>query len=190
MSLYLNRCNNDFILKFDLRPSFESNVAAYFELDLLNNNHDFRKKKNIMNRKAFFEKVGFGAVAVFIPACIAGVATSCSSDSNGGNSIATPPTNIDFSLDISTGSLSTNGGYLVTNGIVVARTLAGGFLAVSASCPHEGTNVKYNSSGNDFYCPNHNAHFTNTGVVTQGPATSNLKEYKTTLTYTTLRIFS
>jgi cytochrome b6-f complex iron-sulfur subunit len=156
---------------------------------LLNINNDFTKKK-IMNRKAFFEKVGFGAVAVFIPACIAGVATSCSSDSNGGNSVAVPPANIDFSLDTSTGSLAANGGYLVTNGIVVARTLAGGFLAVSASCPHEGTNVKYNSSGNDFYCPNHNAHFTNTGVVTQGPATSNLKEYKTTLTGTTLRVFS
>ena len=44
MSLYLNLCNNDFILKFDLRPSFVSNAARYFELDLLNNNHDFRKK--------------------------------------------------------------------------------------------------------------------------------------------------
>lgn len=142
-----------------------------------------------MNRKQFFEKVGFGAVAVIIPACIAGVATSCTSDSVSGSSVVTPPTNVDFNLDISTGSLATNGGYLVTNGIVVARTLTGDFLAVSASCPHEGTNVKYNSSGNDFFCPNHNAKFTDKGVVTQGPATSNLKEYKTTLTGSTLRVF-
>jgi cytochrome b6-f complex iron-sulfur subunit len=148
------------------------------------------KNNCIMNRKEFFEKVGFGAAAVLIPACIAGVATSCSSDSSGGNSVVTPPANVDFSLDISTGSLAANGGYLVTNGIVVARTLAGGFLAVSASCPHEGTNVKYNSSGNDFYCPNHNAKFTDKGVVTQGPAKSNLQEYKTTVTGSTLRVFS
>lgn len=143
-----------------------------------------------MNRKDFFERVGFGVVAVLIPTCIAGIASSCSSDSISGNSVVTPPTSVDFSLDVSTGSLATNGGYLVTNGIVVARTLAGSFLAVSASCPHEGTNVKYNSPGNDFYCPNHNAHFTDKGVVTQGPAKSNLKEYKTTLTDSTLRVFS
>ena len=143
-----------------------------------------------MNRKEFFEKVGFGVATVFIPACIAGTAVSCSNDSSGGSSVVPPPANVDFSLDISTGSLAANGGYLVTNGIVVARTLAGGFLAVSASCPHEGTNVKYNSSGNDFFCPNHNAKFTDKGVVTQGPATSNLKEYKTALTGTTLRVFS
>jgi hypothetical protein len=47
MSLYLNLCNNDFILKFGLRPSFISNVATYFELDLLNNNRDFRKNNFI-----------------------------------------------------------------------------------------------------------------------------------------------
>jgi hypothetical protein len=45
MSLYLNLCNNDFILKFDLRPSFVSNATLYFELYLLNNNHDFTPKK-------------------------------------------------------------------------------------------------------------------------------------------------
>jgi cytochrome b6-f complex iron-sulfur subunit len=143
-----------------------------------------------MNRKEFFEKVGFGAVAVFIPACIAGVATSCSSDSNSGDSVVVPPAGVDFNLDTSTGSLAKNGGYLVTNGIVVARTLVGDFLAVSASCPHSGTNVKYNSSGNDFFCPNHNAKFTDKGVVTQGPARTNLTEYKTTLTGITLRVFS
>jgi hypothetical protein len=44
MSQYLNLCSNDFILKFDLRPCFVSNTAGYFELDLLSNNHDFRKK--------------------------------------------------------------------------------------------------------------------------------------------------
>lgn len=147
-----------------------------------------------MNRKEFFSRVGFGAAAVLIPACIAGVATSCSSDgssdSGGSSAIVTPPTGVDFNLDISTGALATNGGYLVTKQIVVARTLAGDFLAVSASCPHEGTNVKFSSSGNNFICPNHNSQFTNKGVVTQGPATANLKEYNTALTGNTLRVFS
>lgn len=147
-----------------------------------------------MNRKEFFARVGFGAAAVLIPACIAGVATSCSSDgssdSGGSTPLLPPPTGIDFNLDISTGALAANGGYLVTKGLVIARTLAGDFLAVSASCTHEGTNVKYSSSGNNFVCPNHNSQFTNKGVVTQGPATANLKEYNTALTGNTLRVFS
>jgi cytochrome b6-f complex iron-sulfur subunit len=147
-----------------------------------------------MNRKEFFSRVGFGAAAVLIPACITGVATSCSSDSTsdsgGSTPVVPPPTGVDFNLDISTGALATNGGYLVTKQIVVARTLVGDFLAVSASCPHEGTNVKFSSSGNNFVCPNHNSQFSNKGVVTQGPATANLKEYNTALTGNTLRVFS
>jgi cytochrome b6-f complex iron-sulfur subunit len=148
-----------------------------------------------MNRKEFFARVGFGAAAVLVPACISGVVSSCSSDSSDGGSSSSPvvppaPTGVDFTLDVSTGALATNGGYLVTKSIVVARTLAGEFLAVSASCPHEGTFVKFSSTTNNFVCPNHNSQFSDKGVVTQGPAKSDLKQYKTTLTGTTLRVFS
>jgi len=86
--------------------------------------------------------------------------------------------------------LATNGGFLVHNGIVVARTTTGSFIAVSASCTHQGTNVNYNASGNNFICPNHGAQFSSTGAVTRGPASSNLATYNTTLTGTTLRVYS
>jgi cytochrome b6-f complex iron-sulfur subunit len=141
-----------------------------------------------MNRKEFFARVGFGAAAVLVPACIGGIATSCSGDSSSGGDPA--PTGVDFVVDVSTGSLATNGGFLVTKGIVVARTLAGDFLAVSASCTHEGTNVNYSASGNKFVCPNHGAQFSSTGVVTVGPATRNLTQYNTTLNGNSLRVFS
>lgn len=141
-----------------------------------------------MNRKEFFARVGFGAAAVLVPACIAGIATSCSTDKEG--TVTPAPSNIDFNIDISTGSLATNGGFLVQNGIVVARTTSGTFLAVSASCTHQGTNVNYVSAANNFYCPNHGAQFSSTGVVTKGPANSNLTQYKTALTGNTLRVYS
>jgi len=141
-----------------------------------------------MTRKEFFASVGFGAAAVLIPACIGGLASSCSSDDNGHTTPA--PTNVNFTLDISTGALATNGGYLTTNGIVVARTNSGEFLAVSASCTHQGTNVKYQASANNFHCPNHGASFSSNGTVTQGPATSNLTRYNTTLTGNSLRVYS
>ena len=139
-----------------------------------------------MNRKEFFARVGFGAAAVLVPTCIAGLATSCSSE----GTPSTAPSTVDFTLDVSTGNLATKGGFLVSKGIVVARTLAGDFIAVSAACTHQGTNVNYAPNGNKFVCPNHGAEFSSTGAVTQGPANSNLTSYKTTLTGNSLRIYS
>lgn len=146
-----------------------------------------------MTRKEFFSRVGFGAATVLLPACIAGMAVSCSSDdTNSDSSGTTPPTpsaSSNFTVDISMGTLAKNGGFLVTQGIIIARTNAGDFLAVSAACPHEGVIVNYDEAGNKFVCPRHNSQFTSKGVVTIGPAASNLKEYKTSLAGTALTVF-
>lgn len=141
-----------------------------------------------MTRKDFFARVGFGAATLLVPACIAGISNSCSSDSEGAP--GTAPTNVDFTLDISTGALATNGGFLVHGGVIVARTNTGEFLAVSAACTHQGTNVNYSASGNKFICPNHGAQFNSTGAVIQGPATANLTQYNTQLTGNSLHVFS
>ena len=139
-----------------------------------------------MTRKDFFARVGFGAAAVLIPACIGGMVTSCEKE----ESATGAPTNVDFTLDITSGTLASNGGHLVHLGVLVARTLTGTFIAVSAGCTHQGTTVNYVSNGNNFICPNHNAQFSSTGVVTRGPASSNLTQYNTALTGNSLRVFS
>lgn len=140
-----------------------------------------------MTRKEFFTKVGYGAALVLVPSCIGGLASGCSKS----DTLATvPPANINFTLDISTGSLATNGGFLVNNGVVVARTTTGEFIAVSSSCTHQGTPVNYVASSANFVCPNHNARFDNSGNVVQGPATTNLTKYNTLLTGTMLKVFS
>lgn len=135
-----------------------------------------------MNRKEFLSKVGFGVAAVMIPACITGLSGCKKTDSG--------PTNVDFTIDISTGALSANGGYVVKNGVIVARTNSGTFLAVAAACTHEGSTINFNASGNKFVCPNHGAQFNSNGSVTKGPANTNLKQYNTSLSGTSLRIFS
>jgi cytochrome b6-f complex iron-sulfur subunit len=140
-----------------------------------------------MDRKEFFTRVGFGAAALLIPGCITGLATSCSGDDG---KVTPAPTGVDFALDVSKGALATNGGSQLVNGIVVARANDGSFLAVSAACTHAGTNVNYVASNNSFHCPNHGANFSSSGGVTNGPATSSLTQYKTTLTGTSLRVFS
>lgn len=144
-------------------------------------------KLKIMTRKDFFSKVGFGAALVLVPACIGGLASSCSTD----DASSTPaPSGVDFTVDVSTGALAANGGYLVFKGIVIARTNTGTFLAVSAACTHEGTSVKYVASGNSFHCPNHGANFSNSGQHLNGPGSANLTQYNTTLTGSSLRVYS
>ena len=140
-----------------------------------------------MTRKDFFARVGFGAASVLVPACIAGLATSCSSDEGGSS---TAPTGVDFTLDVSTGSLAVDKGYLVSNKIVVARVNSTTYIAVSAACTHEGTSVNYVGSSNSFLCPNHGATFSNTGTHLSGPGSGNLTQYNVTLTGNSLRVYS
>lgn len=138
-----------------------------------------------MTRKEFIERVGIGASALLLPACLGGL-SSCS----GANAVPAAPTNVDFTLEVSTGALATKGGYLINGGVIVARTLANQFIAVSAACTHEGTNVEFIGSGSYFYCPRHGATYSTSGAVTGGPTSRSLASYKTTLNGTSLRVYS
>jgi cytochrome b6-f complex iron-sulfur subunit len=134
-----------------------------------------------MDRKEFIRLAGGSAGWMLISSCMSG----CS-----GSDVSPAPTNVDFTLDVSTGALATNGGSLNKSGVIVAKTLSGSFIAVSAACTHEGTTIQFQSSNNNFRCPNHGAVFSTSGAVVNGPATKALTQYKTTLTGTSLRVTS
>ena len=138
-----------------------------------------------MDRKEFLSQVGAGAAALLVPACLGGL-SGCSSTP----AVPAPPTNVDFTLDVSSGTLATKGGFLATQGLVVAYTNAGTYIAVSAACTHEGTTVQFIGSSNNFRCPNHGSTFNTTGAVTLGPASKALATYNTALNGTSLRVFS
>lgn len=120
-------------------------------------------------------------------ACAGKGLSSCSSESD------PAPSNVDFTLDLSTSqysALNNVGGSASANGIIIARLSTTEFVALSRACTHEGTSINYRSSQQDFLCPNHGARFSTSGSVLQGPATKSLKKYNTTLTGTSLRVFS
>jgi len=130
-----------------------------------------------MTRKDFLTLVGVGAGALIVSRCLQG----CSG--NGTN--PSPPSNVNLALDLTSPayiSLKTNGNYVYTsNGIIVAKTLAGAYIAVSQYCTHQGVNVVYNSNQNNFVCNAHGSVFNSSGAVANGPANSALKQYTTTL---------
>ena len=154
-----------------------------------------------MERKDFIEKVGLSAASVLIFGCM----QSCSkSDSPApakpvGSTTPTPVKTIDFTINITANpytSLNTAGGFYVdkTNNIIIARTNTNPneFLAVSSLCTHPQVTLEYQASNNRFVCPSppgHGSLFSSTGAVVNGPAASVLKQYKTTLTGNSLRIF-
>jgi cytochrome b6-f complex iron-sulfur subunit len=59
-------------------------------------------------------------------------------------------------------------------GVAAVRTGPGSFIALGMACTHEGTKV--NIQGQIFDCPNHGARFSNSGAVTNGPATQALAQ--------------
>lgn len=99
-----------------------------------------------MERREFLELVGLGAGSMLLLTCLGG----CKKDKT------TPKLNVDFTLDLgqpANATLNNNGGYLVTNKVIVARTLAGAYIAVAAACTHQGSTVAYQASSHRFHCP-------------------------------------
>jgi cytochrome b6-f complex iron-sulfur subunit len=135
-----------------------------------------------ITRKEFLGQIGLGAAALIIPACLG----ACKKNNT------TAPTTItaDFTVNVNSGPLATNGGYIVQSGVIVARTSSGAFLAVAAACTHAGSTIQYSSSSNSFNCPSHGAKFDTTGNVVNGPATTALQKFNTSLSGTILHVYS
>ena len=142
-----------------------------------------------MDRKDFLSAIGITAVSFAAINCI-----GCSKGSgSSGAAGVSGPTNIDFTLDLTASAnaaLLNNGGYLATNGVLVAKTTAGTYIAVQQSCTHESYPLIFQGSSQRFYCNNHGSAFSQAGVVQNSPANKNLTVYNTTLTNTSLRVFS
>lgn len=138
-----------------------------------------------MERKEFLSLAGKGAGGALFLSFL----EACSKS----NPSLTPSGPVDFTLDLTNSqntALNTAGGYIYKNGIIVAQTVNGGYVAVSAACTHQGTYVEYVTTNNSFYCPSHGSDFSTSGSVLRGPANSPLTQYKTALSGTSLHVYS
>jgi cytochrome b6-f complex iron-sulfur subunit len=137
-----------------------------------------------MDRKEFLTAMGIGAVAVVSTYCLGG----CKANEPG----ITGPANVDFTLDLTAAAnsaLKSFGGYVYNSGVIVAHTPSG-YVAVSLQCTHQGNTVYYDGNSNDFICPAHGSKFNTSGGVINGPASSPLTRYNTSLNGDSLRVYS
>jgi len=146
-----------------------------------------------MKRNEFFSAFGISAGMLFIVPMLA----SCGKGALDTSGIIVPNTGggsaVDFTLDLSQttySSLNNNGGSLVVNSIIVAKTVSGSFVALSAICTHQGGSLSYDAGNNRFHCPNHGANFATDGSVLNGPAQTSIKKYNVQLTGSSLRVYA
>ena len=145
-----------------------------------------------MERKEFLALLGSSTASLLVLGCLGGCSKSESDAAAPGGNPGTGTNKVDFTLDLNTPTnapLKTKGNAVVSNKVIVAYSNAGTYLAVAALCTHQNGNLGYDAAGNKFSCPLHGSNFGADGAVINGPATTALKQYKTTLNGTNLRIY-
>jgi len=144
-----------------------------------------------MERKDFLAALGLSAGALVITSCMG----ACGKSDTGTPTptpTPTPGTKVDFTLDVSTNSDINTKGWTIMNSIIIAKN-GSAYIALSSVCTHQGNPITYNSTANNFPCSfqdaAHGSVFDSNGAKIQGPATSNLKKFSTTLSGNSLRVF-
>jgi len=130
-----------------------------------------------MNRKEFLK---FSVLALAGAAIGPALLESCSKAGT------TPqgPT-VDFKIDLSlsaNAALSYVGGYVYSNGVIVARLTSAnlGFVALAQTCTHQGCTISFDNGSQLFVCPCHGGTFNLNGGVVAGPPPNPLKKYNIT----------
>lgn len=124
-----------------------------------------------ISRNEFLKKLGFTGASLFalytLESCVneTGVTPSGSAT-------------LDLSLPINA-ALKNNGGYVITNNIVVAK-FNGEYIAATLTCSHEGrTQISFKN--NEWYCSAHGARFDTAGKGLNSEGKKGLGIYKTSL---------
>ncbi|HEY1017508.1 MAG TPA: Rieske 2Fe-2S domain-containing protein [Sediminibacterium sp.] len=142
-----------------------------------------------MERRQFLGNLS-GPVLAACAVCMG----ACSKGGDSGTTpgtVVTPPANANITVNLNTSLLSV-GSSVVQDGVIIVRLATGNtpssFTAVQVACTHEGTSINFNSSSNQFVCPNHGSTFNTSGGVTLGPAAKALKQYTVNITGSTLTV--
>ena len=137
-----------------------------------------------MERKDFLKNLAAGGSILLVsPALFNACSNGTDVTMNEGNSSNTSNSG-ETVVDLTSASyadLGTVGGYAYKGNIIIIRASETQYVALSKVCTHQGCAVIYNESDNNLPCPCHGSLFSITGSVLQGPATSNLKKYTTTI---------
>lgn len=142
-------------------------------------------QKEKISRHQFLRQMGLGGSALMAVYC-AGSLSSCTNDTVTPSSTTPETITIDLGAK-SNEALLKNGGYIVTQDVVIARTDTGTFVAVTLICSHEGNKaITYQTS--EFLCTVHGARFDNNGKGLNSNGAKGLKVYPIMVSGNTLTV--
>ncbi len=105
-----------------------------------------------MDRKEFISKLGVGAAFALTSTCLGG----CLKDSR-------VIDEVDIELDLGDPTYSQllfPGGFVITEGVIVARTFDDEYVAATITCSHEQFNkITFRPEDNEWFCTEHSARF-------------------------------
>lgn len=135
----------------------------------------------VMERREFLSRIGVGAAFALTASCL-------------GSCKKAEVTAVDFTIDLTDAAyaaLKNNGGYIIKDKVVVAKTTSGTYAAATQVCSHEGeARVYYDKSNNQWMCSAHGATFNLSGGGTNSNGSKGLTIYKTSLSGNSLRVYS
>ncbi|MEO6284096.1 MAG: Rieske 2Fe-2S domain-containing protein [Dyadobacter sp.] len=133
------------------------------------------KNADNINRHEFLKKLGFAGSAL-AAVYFAGHLQSCTNDR-----VSPEPTNLTLDLtDPANSALKSNGGYVIKDGVVIARSNTGAYIAATLTCSHEGKNeIMYQTD--HFYCTAHGAKYDNAGKGLNSEGKKGIRVYTTSL---------
>ena len=143
-----------------------------------------------ITRKEFLCKMAVGGVILGASSTVASFLASCSLPNEPqGTSLPTTTGTVSgnkITIDISPGSPLVQNGFVIVqysgDSVLVAHADDGSYHAMTSICTHQGCIIdQYNSSSKHFVCACHGSQFSNTGAVINGPASTPLKQYATTV---------
>ncbi|MFY7825763.1 MAG: Rieske (2Fe-2S) protein [Flectobacillus sp.] len=160
-----------------------------------------------MTRYEFLKSMGFqgGALMALLASCqtnndptpssSTSSSSSSSSSSSGSTSgstsgSATSSSTVLASIDLTAtayAALKNSGGYVIVNSIVVARTAQNTYVAATQTCSHE-PKKKVTFVNGEFFCSEHGARYSTTGVGLNSYGAKGLTVYTVTVNGNTLEI--
>jgi nitrite reductase/ring-hydroxylating ferredoxin subunit len=159
-----------------------------------------------MTRYEFLKSMGFqgGALMALLASCQSNndptpTTTTSSSSSSSSSSGSTSGSSSSGSSSGSTllasvdltatanAALKNSGGYIIVNSIVVARTAQNTYVAATQTCSHE-PKKKVTFVNGEFFCSEHGARYSTTGVGLNSYGAKGLAVYTVTVNGNTLEI--
>ena len=148
-----------------------------------------------MERQEFLKSLGLGIAAVCAGSCL----SACGGKGETGNPSTNPGSGGGTTGNTVSGDFNSRipnvGDQTTLNGVLFFRISAGNttssFVATEALCPHQSGQLVWLNNRNKIQCQLHQAEYTTSGTVSQGPqgssgSTRTLKIYNTSITGNTI----